>query len=648
MKHTPLLIIRYSLSIISLLIALLLTACDAAQESVPSLNLTPPSDSAYDSLTAVSQSPRPEKEIIALMSALEGKDISPVAQTEATPYQIGDEASFWYKNTATNENIQIQAKLLYRSDDLNLWFQNSSNEKQEAIDEAAQRIETEIMPTNRAFFGTEWQPGVDGDDRINILHLKDLGNVGVAYFWSGDELPISVNPYSNQREMLYVSLKDAKLGSDEYFHSITHEMQHLIQWHVDKNEDSWLNEGMAELAAHVNGFTIKRTNDYINNTDNQLTALSHDPTEIAADYANSFFFSAYLLDRFGEGATRALVQHTESGPQGITAVLNELNTGLTFDDIFADWVASSYLHSHDLGSGSHSYQTVELDPIKAQTLKTGTLTTAAVHQYGTDYWRISGEEPVTVMFTGTQQVPLIDTAPFSRDAFYASLPGDESAFSLTREFDLSGLDKATLQFHTWYDIEDGWDYAYVMVSTDKACTEPCRSDRSWDILPATSTTLDNPQGNSLGHGFTGKSGSDDTPVWQQESVDLSDYVGQTILLRFQTITDGAVNEQGFLIDDITIPELNFFDDAEQENGWEEAGIVRTTNILPASFIVQRILIGADSAQVEYVSLNENNQGEWLFPLDKNVSEAILIVSGSTPVTRAVSPYEITTHVMRNE
>ncbi len=632
---------RYPLSIICFsLIVLLLTACGAAQEGVPPPNLTPPSDTAFDSLTAVSHSPRPEKDTIALLAGLQGKDISPVAQTEATPYQVGDTAPFWYKDTASDENIQIQADLRYRSDQLNLWFQEGINASPEDVAAAAQRIEAEILPTDRAFFGTEWQPGVDGDNRVNILHLKDLGNVGVAYFWSGDELPVAVNPYSNQREMLYVSLKDTKLGSDNYFHSIAHELQHLIQWHVDKNEDSWLNEGLAELAAHVNGFTINRITDYTKNTDNQLTALSHDPNEVAADYANSFYFSAYLLDRFGEDVTRALVQHEESGPQGITAVLTTLNTSLTFDDVFADWTAASYLHSQGLGDGVYGYQSIALDKIKPQTLSANAPHADTVHQFGADYYTISAKEPVTMLFTGTQQVPLIDAAPFSGDHFYASLPGDESAYSLTREFDLSGLDSATLQFQTWYDIEEGWDYAYVMVSGDNACPEPCRSGRSWEILPATSTTLENPQGNSLGPAFTGKSGGGDAPVWQQETVDLSAYAGQPILLRFQTITDGAVNEAGLLLDDITIPELAFSDDAEQANGWEELGIVRTTNTLPASFIVQRLLVGPNGFQVERLPLDENNQGEWLFSLDKEASEVILIVSGNTPVTRAVSPYEI--------
>ena len=99
---------RYSLFFLCFsLTVFLLTACGAAPEAVPPPNLTPPPDSAFDSLTAVSQSPRPAKEIVALMSSLQGEEISPIAQTTATPYQVGDVAPFWYKDTASDKNIEI-------------------------------------------------------------------------------------------------------------------------------------------------------------------------------------------------------------------------------------------------------------------------------------------------------------------------------------------------------------------------------------------------------------------------------------------------------------------------------------------------------------------------------------------------------------
>ena len=67
-------------------------------------------------------------------------------------------------------------------------------------------------------------------------HVADLGSTAVAYFSASDEVVTAVNPYSNQREMLIISLDDAALGSDAYYATIAHEWQHAIQWHTDPNE----------------------------------------------------------------------------------------------------------------------------------------------------------------------------------------------------------------------------------------------------------------------------------------------------------------------------------------------------------------------------------------------------------------------------
>lgn len=615
------------------LLILSLAACGLIQEPLPEPITVAPPVSAYETLTAVTAA-APPRDMVDLTNRFQGKNAPYTAQNEPTPYQVGDEADFWVKDTSTQETKQIQADLIYRSEVLNMWAETSLNLDPDDVAVAAARLETDIVPTNRDFFGVEWQPGVDGDNRLNILHLKEIGDIGVAYFWSGDEQVTAVNPYSNQREMLYVSLKDARLGSDNYYHAIAHELQHLIQWHIDPNEESWLNEGMAELAAHVNGFTVNRAEDFIYKTDTQLTTLTHNPDTVGAHYASAYYFTAYFLDRFGPEATRALVEEEASGPAGIMAVLQTLNTGLTFDDLFADWVMTNVLHSLGRGEGVYQYQSVEFAAMNPQMFGEMPVVQThsdTVHQYGADYFNISSPDPVTVMFTGTQQVKLVDALPHSGDYFYASLPADESEMTLTRAFDLSGLAEASLTFWTWYDIEAGWDYAYVAASADNG--------RTWQLLTTNSTTLDNPQGNSLGPGYTGLSGGGETAVWQQESADLTPFARQKILLRFHAITDGALTGQGFLLDDIAVPELDYLDNAEQPGQWTESGILRVTNTLPQSFIVQRVLIGFEGVQIERLPLDENQRGEWVFPMDRNHSEAILVVSANTPVTRQIAPYQ---------
>ena len=44
--------------------------------------------------------------------------------------------------------------------------------------------------------------------------------------------------------------------------------------------------------------------------------------------------------------------------------------------------------------------------------------------------------------------------------------------------------------------------------------------------------------------------------WLPVSVSLNSYVGRTVLIRFEVLTDAAITEHGFAVDDIAIPELN--------------------------------------------------------------------------------------------
>src|SRR5438874_2957631 len=161
--------------------------------------------------------------------------------------------------------------------------------------------------------------------------------------------------------------------------------------------------------------------------------------------------------------------------------------------------------------------------------------------------------------------------------------------TMTREFDLSGVQAATLQFKTWYEIEKNYDYLYVMASADDG--------QSWEPLAATGTTSANPTGNAVGPGSTQVSGGGDALQWVDEQADLSGFVGKKILIRFEYVTDQAFNRSGALIDDVKIPEIGFSDDAEQDRGWKLDGFLRSDNHIPETYQVRLIEYGAGGTQV---------------------------------------------------
>ena len=191
--------------------------------------------------------------------------------------------------------------------------------------------------------------------------------------------------------------------------------------------------------------------------------------------------------------------------------------------------------------------------------------------------------------------------------------------TLTREFDLTGLDVATLEFWTWFQLEVNWDYVYIEASADGGAT--------WTVLEGLHTTSEDPVGNNFGAGFTGFSRN-----WLQESVDLTPYVGGKALVRFEYITDDGVYLDGFLIDDIAIPEIGFFDDADQDMGWQADGFMRIDPVLEQHYAVQIIEKGADGeVSVREIELNEERSGQTVIEgLGSRLENAIIVVS---PVTR---------------
>ncbi len=603
-------------------------------DEVPVLVTAVPPDSALLTLTAVPQAVAaiPPRDSVALYQQFYQPDTPlpapPATDTEA----VGDSRTFFVVNLAENRTDSVSARLVFQSAQLKFWVEEGADVDMVQLQAAAERLETAVLPTTRQLFGQEPQPGIDNDPRLNILHVRQLHGPGIAYFSAANELPAAVNPKSNQREMLIVSLAAAPVGSNTYFSTIAHELQHLIQWANDPNEDGWVNEGLAELSVYVNGLPVAREATYAEHPDIQLTNLQQDPAVIAYHYAASFLFHVYFLDRFGEALTQQLVQHPANGVAGIDAVLQANQTGVDFEALFGDWLVANYLQGLKRPFGVYGYASLALPlPTTQEISRLPASGTSTVNQYGADYFRVESDTPFTFSFTGSRQTRLAAANPHSGDFYWLSLPGDASDMRLTRRFDLSGLTSATLRFWTWYEIEAGWDYGYVAVSADNG--------RSWQLLATEATTQENPNGNSFGPAFTGNSGNGRQPVWIEQTADLTPFVGQPVLIRFEYITDDAVHLQGFALDDISIPELGFHDDVEQgENGWQAEGFIRTGGVLPQQFLARQILISDAEVRVSTLSIDESQQGEWFFPMDTTWNTAIIIIAGTTPLTSHPAAY----------
>jgi len=594
---------------------------------------------AHETLEVLNENIVPINDPIDLVGRLGGKPGVPdTLIDENAPYNVGAQKYFWVSNTDTNENFQISATLQYVGDNIYFWIEDGVRFNQSDLDRLASTFDQEIIPTNREFFGQEWNPGVDGDSRFYVLYAGGLGNSLAGYFSSADELHPDAHPFSNAHEMFLLSSDNVPLNDSYIYGTMAHEFQHMIHWYQDKNEESWVNEGFSMLAEHVNGYDTGGFDwEYMRNTDMQLNDWGGDVGQNGPHYGASFLFMVYFLDRFGEDATKAFVSHDENGFASLDAVFAELNiqnptTGklYTGNEFFADWVVANMLQ--DTGIENQRYDYISYSPYSIDNTKTyyecPTTITGDVFQYGVDYLSLACPGSYTVEFAGSEVVSLLPfNHPSSGENFFWSNLGDESNMRLTREFDLSQVSGLVeLRFNTWYDLEEDYDYAYISASVDGT---------NWDILDSQNCTSLNPSGNSYGCGWNGQSDG-----WIDEAVDLSQYAGEKVTVRIDYVTDAAVNGKGMAIDDLRLDAVGYASDLESdEGGWLAEGFVRVQNTLPQSFSVSVIHAG-NQPKVEQYQLEAGEKLTLDVEIGNSFDEVILVISGTTPVTREKATYQV--------
>jgi immune inhibitor A len=568
------------------------------------------------------------------------KDLCNVPQviaTSAAPRFVGDTDSFWVHNLDTNTNNRVQAVLRYATPHMYFWVEDGVTYNERELKALADDFENKIYPTTREFFGEEWSPGMDGDEHIYILYARGLGFSIAGYFSSADSVHPLIHEYSNGHEMFLFNADNTPLGSPFTYGVLAHEFQHMIHWNQDANETSWLNEGASELAAFINGYDPGGFDwFYISNPDLQLNDWPNDQNGTTPHYGAAFLFMTYFLDRFGEDATKALVRHPANGLESVDIVLEEaaatdpLTGGaITADAFFMDWAVTNFLLDKAFGDGRFIYNNY---PSARRASPTETFYTCpqdsvlrTVRQYGVHYIGIECAGEYTLSFTGSTVTKLLPADPYSGDFAFWSNKGDSSNMTLTREFDFTDVSAPIeLSFRTWYDIETDWDYLYLEASED---------GELWEILLTPSGTGTNPSGNSYGWGYTGV-----TSDWIEEKVDLSKFAGRKVFIRFEYITDAAVNGEGFLLDDVEVAAINYRSDFEADDGgWQADGFARIQNVLPQTFGLALIL--TNDSSVTMIPLNEDQTAEIPFSL-KSGEKAVLVISGATRFTREPASYQI--------
>lgn len=344
---------------------------------------------------------------------------------------------------------------------------------------------------------------------------------------------------------------------------IAHEYQHLIHDDWNTDDPSFMNEGCSMYAEPLCGYPLAwgDIDSYLFTPDNSLTDWGDQgDINILADYGCSLMWAVYLGDHFGAEFLSHFVKSGIPGIEGINSALIEFGFEDTFDDVFHDWRIANLIHT-----GDYDYNLMDIgirDPTRVYVLDStdefpfygvdfGITDTilgystgiSKLGSYSSDYIKLEGLSDTEFQFDGDDFGTAASWEIIDGTTLYSTPAWSECDLSIIVDLDLSSLDEAILSFETKYQIEVDWDFGFVQVSTDGGLTWTSIEN---DYTTATHNANAYP---AIVENLPGLSGEMD---WTNMEFDLSDYVGQEIMLQFRYMTDWAYEEAGWWISDIKI------------------------------------------------------------------------------------------------
>lgn len=531
---------------------------------------------------------------------------------EGAPAKLGDRQTFF-----TNDGPR-PTELVYEDELATYWVEVGLAIDRPALVAAAGRLRDRYYPILSRTFGQEWRPGVDGDPRFAVLHVLSAPDTyELGYFVDENQYPRALFDRSNEREMVYLNMVQLDQGA-LYDGTLVHEVQHLIQWNLDANEDKWFNEGLAQVAETLVGLDTVDPHAYGEQTNVRLDRWSEQAPEIHAHYAGSYLYLLYFWEQLGDAALSELARHPANGLAAVRAVLAGHRPGLSLEQFTADW-ATALLLDGEADDARYQIAGAKLaQPFFANRVRQLPFdAVTASEQYAIDYIDLDFTGPATITFAGDSVVALLPPPPDGGTVWYAP-PANSGRSQLTAEVDLRGMAHATLEFEVWHDLEPAYDFAYLSASTDGGQTwRPLRSDSS--LLGA------------YGPAWGGRSGDPDEeePGWVRGSVSLNGYTGRMVLLRFDVVTDFEVFGRGFAVAGLAVPQL------DEQPEWVPAGFVETGATLPQRWEVRLIREG-QTPEVIPLALDSLNRGR--LDVELGPDGGVLVVTPLTPFVESPANY----------
>lgn len=294
----------------------------------------------------------------------------------AAPREVGSVESFWINDGTFQASGDRSRSSVLRvvTDHAYFYVDREAMVSDADMRALATEFEAKIHPRVTAAFGPEARPGVDGEDRLFIVVTSVFNaddNDLLGYFWARDAMPLGKDfEHSNHKEVLFVTDQLFRGARVLRYGAIAHELQHLINWSrkgarlgYATNEATWLDEGLSMMAMELAGYGVNAGDQLVtkdiaayqrNIEAYSLTEWNSNPN--GQSFGQSYLFMRYLVDRFGEGVLRSVIDREALGIAAVDEVLRE--HGTRFETVHQEWVLTNLQDGK--GAAPYRYQSLDL------------------------------------------------------------------------------------------------------------------------------------------------------------------------------------------------------------------------------------------------------------------------------------------------